>query len=56
MKRLDDFEPCEMCGKDVLYGFSLCDDCDELVEKFDEQTGFYIMKDGKAIDTNRLKW
>lgn len=37
-------EPCEMCGKDVTYGFSLCDDCDDLVERFDEKTGNYLMK------------
>ena len=48
-----EFEPCEMCGVDVVYGFSLCDDCDEDVLRFDEKTGYYLMKNGDVIDTTK---
>lgn len=44
-------EPCEICGADVPYGFSLCDQCTEQLLGFDEVTGNYIMKNGVVIDT-----
>lgn len=34
-------EPCELCGTNVTYGFSLCDDCGDKYQ-FDELTGQYI--------------
>jgi hypothetical protein len=51
-----EFEPCEMCGKNTNYGFSLCDKCDEIVSKFDEKTGLYILKNGEIVDTTKHQW
>lgn len=34
-------EPCEMCGKPVTYGYSLCDSCDETVN-YMRDDGIYI--------------
>ena len=53
-KDLPEFEPCEMCGEDVIYGFSLCDECDEKVDRFDDRTGLYIMKGGNIVDTTKM--
>ncbi|WP_169911325.1 hypothetical protein [Evansella clarkii] len=49
-------EPCEMCGVDVIYGFSLCDDCDKKVEKFDETTGLYTLENGEVVDTTKHQY
>lgn len=48
-----EFEPCEMCETLVPYSFSLCDECDEKVKFWDEETGYYHMKDGEIVDTTK---
>lgn len=51
-----EFDQCEMCGKDISYGFSLCNKCGEQVERFDHETGLYIMKNGEVIDTTKHQY
>lgn len=47
-------EPCEICGTLVEYGFSLCGKCDSNVAFWDDETGFYIMKDGQILNTTKF--
>lgn len=49
-----EFEPCEICGTPVVYCFSLCRGCDDNVRHWDEDTGYYHMKDGRVIDTTKF--
>ena len=51
-----EFEPCEMCGTPITYSFSLCDECDEKVKFWDEETGYYHMKDGEIVDTTKHQY
>lgn len=51
-----EYEPCEFCGIDIPYGFSLCTECDSTVSKFDEKTGLYILKDGTIVDTTKHQY
>ena len=48
-----EYEPCEMCGKSVTYGYSLCHGCDDMVAQFDEVTGLYILNNGEVVDTTK---
>lgn len=53
MNDYPNYESCEMCGATVLYGFSLCNECDDKVLSFDEEAEKYIVKNGEIIDTTK---
>lgn len=52
MVQNEETEPCEMCGKSVSYGYSLCYSCSETVDYMDDD-GIYILKNGKMVNTLR---
>lgn len=53
MVSIEEKESCEMCGEAVVYGFSLCVECDADVYSWNEVTGYYHMKSGEIVDTTK---